>query len=331
MIPLAKKTRRKIFIVLVLIFLVTAPFILAKSLGYKFEQLDDIFTLVKTGGIYIHSDVVSAEIYLDGDYVENNGLLLRNSLIQGLKPEKTYHVLIKKEGMNSWEKDLVVYPGVVTEASILMLPVEIKKVAVFPFTDKNGLGTTTPQTFISIQNKIPTNAEYLGLQEMFEEKTATTTESASQITKSKLATTTASTTPIEIPEYFTRLGISDPDSLKNLIVKADQVLWLENGNVSVNWVSLNNTAPYYYCFDLTNCRTNISVDLEKEIEKFDFLMGRDDVLIVLTEDGIYAVEIDDRSTRNIQSIYLGKNLKYKINSRDQIIVLDSGVFYKLDF
>ncbi len=329
MIPLTKKTRRNIFITLMVVFVLAAPVILAKSLGYKIEQLDDIFTLVKTGGIYLHSDITNAQIYLDDKYVEKNGLLLRNTLIQSLKPEKTYHVVVKKEGMNSWEKTLMVYPSVVSEARVLMLPVEVKTTAVYPFLDKDGIGTTTPQTFVSTQNGIPTNLEYLELQKLFIEATSTPIAVTKPSKKISSATTTSTTTKT-IPDYFIKLGIADPDSLKNLIVSGDQVSWLSNDNVAVNWVSDNNIQPYYYCLDLTNCRTLINVDLEKPVISFDFLQGRDDALIVLHDNGLYAVEIDDRSERNIQPIYLGKDLKFEINSRDQIVVLDSEIFYKIE-
>jgi hypothetical protein len=342
MVPLSKKFRRNIFIILMLVFILLVPVILAKSLGYKLEQLDDIFTLVKTGGIYLHSDITNAQIYLDDQYVEKNGLLLRNTLIQSLKPEKTYHVAVWKEGMNEWSKDLVVYPGVVTEARVLMLPVEVTKTPVFPFIDENGVGTTTPSTLILNQDTNTTNVEYSDLQELFDDS-ATSSEKISKqknsvVTKkvsndiTTIGTSTATSTEIiKIPEYFIKLGISDPDSLKNLIVKGDQALWLSNGDISINWISENNSAPYFYCLDLTNCRTSIVLGLDKDIEKFDFLPGRDDVLVILNSDGIFAVEMDDRSQRNIQPIYLGQNLKFKIDSRDQIIVLDSNIYYKLEF
>ncbi len=342
MVPLSKKTRRNIFLVLLLVFILLAPVILAKSFGYKLEQLDDIFTLVKTGGIYLHSDVTNAQIYLDDEYVEKNGLLLRNTLIQSLRPEKTYHVAVRKDGMNGWNKELVVYPGVVTEASVLMLPIEIKKTPAYPFIDENGVGTTIPQTIITDKEILPTNTEYLNLQELFDESIISSENIVNQKkqipakkvlgdTITDVTKTPTTTEAIKIPEYFVRLGISDPDALVNLIVKGDQVLWLADGNVFINWISENNSPPFFYCLDLTNCRTTIIIDWEKDIESFDFLPGRDDVLVVLNQDGIFAVEMDDRSDRNIQPLYIGNDLKFKIDRRDQIIVLDSDIFYKLEF
>ncbi|HRY31294.1 MAG TPA: hypothetical protein P5328_02815 [Candidatus Paceibacterota bacterium] len=328
MIPLSRKTRRRVFLILLLVFILLAPVILARSLGYRLEQLEDIFTLVKMGGIYLHSDVVGTQIYLDGKYVEKSGLLLRNTLIQDLKPEREYKVTVVKDGMHSWEKTLAVYPGVVTEARVLMLPTEIASAEIYPFTDKNGMGTTTPQTFVSIQNGIPTNPEYLNLQKLFKE--ATTTPEQKTIASAKNAVST--TTNIKsIPKYFSELGVSDPDALENLIIRGDSVLWLSDGKVLVHWVSEDSVAPYYYCLDFTKCREVITVSLDEPIISFDFLPGRDDVLVALTSGGLFAVEIDDRSERNIQPVYLGENLEFRIDSKDQIVILDSDIFSVLRF
>ena len=58
--------------------------------------------------------------------------------------------------------------------------------------------------------------------------------------------------------------------------------------------------------------------------------GRNDVWIVLVQDGIYAVEVDSRSKRNIQPIYLGKDLDFRLDGSGNLIVKDKGSFIELD-
>jgi hypothetical protein len=76
----------------------------------------------------------------------------------------------------------------------------------------------------------------------------------------------------------------------------------------LNWISKSEQVPYYYCNGEKEkiCNEKITLDWSNEILKFEYMPGRSDVWIVLVNDGIYAVEVDHRSDRNIQKIYLAK-------------------------
>ena len=64
-----------------------------------------------------------------------------------------------------------------------------------------------------------------------------------------------------------------------------------------------------------------------DIKQFDYFPGRSDVWIVLTSNGIYAVEIDNRSQRNIQTIYEGQDLNFKLVQDGRLIIKqDSSLF-----
>lgn len=308
------------FVTLIVVFIVLIPVILSKSLGYRINELWDISSWTKTGGIYLHSSVNNAKIYLDDEFIESNGVLIRNTFVQDLIPDRTYKIVVQKEGLYDWRKTLSVYPGIVTEANVLMLPEEIELSAVFPYEDALGVGTTTPPRLISGVTSTTTNPGYAELVDLF----------AAEDTDAVGTTDTeTSTTTEDIPDYFVSLGIKSLDTLDNLIISGDQAAWLSNGNVLINWTDSVKVPPYYYCLTPNDCRNQLIVDWEEDIQKFNLLPGRDDVLIVLVNDGIYAVEIDDRSDRNIQPVYLGANLKFEINENDEVVVLDNGVFYEL--
>lgn len=310
-----------------IVFVVVAPFVVFRSLGYRFGQLGELFTWIQTGGIYIHSNINNATVYLNDEYVESSGLWLRNTLMQDLEPGRSYEVVVQKPGLQDWRKTLPVYPSLVTEARVLMMPVDVEADAVYPYIDVSGVGTTTPIVSTSTGVMVEPVAEYLTLVALF---AASSTDADGDTTPADVAGGSLATTTENVPEYFHRLGVVDPTSLQNVIIDGDQVSWLSRGDVLVHWVDENKIPPYYYCISTTECRSKIVLNWDSDIIAFNFLPGRDDVLVVLVDDGLYAVEVDDRSARNIQPIYLGKDLQFRIDDRDRIIVSDGGVFYILD-
>jgi hypothetical protein len=337
--PLSKKTRFKLIILSLLVFAFLVPAVLAASFGYKINSVGDLFTFVKTGGVYLHSDISNTSIYLEDEYIKDNGRLIRNTLIQELVPNKEYEVVIIKEGLHDWRKTLMVYPSLVTEASVLMLPTELDNREVYPFTDKEGNGTTTPPTTISINlangKIIPTNAEYVALMDLFHDTDfyGLQEEVDTVDTKEIVSVDIASTTPeevVEIEDHFVALGVENPEDLDNLRETKDQVAWIEGGDVLLHWIDEGNTPNYYYCLDLDNCRNKITLDWEDEILAFEFMPDRNEILIVLTNKGVYAVEVDDRSERNIQPIRLGESLELGRTSSNKIVVKEREVFYEFD-
>lgn len=324
--PLSRKIRKSMFWGLFLVFLLITPFILAKSFGYKLDRIDDILKITQTGGIYIHSNISNARIYIDDKYYENNGLLIRNTLIQKLLPDHQYEIVIQKDGFNDWRKKLNVYPSVVTEARVLMLPQEIQKTPLLDMDYLYDLGFDIDEELLSAEKtKLIADINLAN-------------EKALELAKQKATTVITDEKPIvetedpkiKIPDYFARFGVIDPLELKNLIYNNDQVGWIDNDNIIINWTDPKKTIPYYFCLEWNVCRESIIVDWGDEILAFDYLPGRDDVLIILVKEGLFAVEIDDRSERNIQPIYLGENIEFKKNNIGKIVVSDSGSFYQLE-
>lgn len=331
--PLPNKTRVTSMVLLILLFLIVTPVLIAYSLGYRILDIDSVFTLEKTGGIYVHSNVSDTTVYLDGEFNKTNGNFFRNTLIQNLKPEMNHVVEVRRDGYQTWSKTLPVYPSLVTESRVLMIPKEVPQREVFPFTDIDGEGTTTPSAKAKIfkGKPVPTNEEYKNLMTLFEGKDIYATSTQTKIIKSLNVgvTATTSTTTKDLPEYFVKLGIEDPKSLKNLIQNAQEISWLDNGNIILNWVGNETEIPYYYCLATENCHEKITLDWNDEIKKFDFLPGRNDVFLVLVNTGLYAVEVDDRSDRNIQTVYTKNIDDFLIGPNNKIFVRDGDKFFEL--
>ncbi len=334
--PLSKKIRVLSLVITLVLFVIIGPLVLAYSVGYRFDDLSDSFAWIKTGGIYIHSDLSNTMVYRDGKFEKSGGFFLRNIFIQHLRTDKEYVFEVQKEGYHSWVKVLPVVESYVTEARTLMLPIEIEKIAIRPFIVENGVATSTEEDTNII------NEEYLKQEILFGLATSTEDkilDAISEIIKKKPVDTgdslseednATSTIVSTIPKYFTDLGIENPDDLQNLITNNDEVAWIDNGNIHVYWIGREAKIPYYYC-NLNICNNKLSIEWESEIQRFAFLPGRNDIVIILSDTGIWATELDNRSARNIQPIYLGTNLDFRINDNNRVVVLDDGVFYELRF
>ncbi len=331
--PLPNKTRVTSLVIMIVLFIIVTPVLIAYSLGYRVLDIDSVFTLEKTGGIYVHSNISDTTVYLDGEFNKTNGNFFRNTLIQNLKPETSHLVEVKKDGYQTWTKKLSVYPSLVTESRVLMIPTTVPQREVFPFTDSHGEGTTTVSAKAKIfkGKPVPTDEEYKNLMTLFEGKDIYATSTQTKLIKSlnigTIATTSTSTK--DLPEYFVKLGIKDPKSLKNLIQNAQEISWLDNGNIVLNWVGNETEIPYYYCLATENCHEKITLDWNDEIKKFDFLPSRNDVFLVLVDSGLYAVEVDDRSERNIQVVYTKNIDDFLIGPNNKIFVRDGNRFFEL--
>lgn len=325
--PLSRKIRILSLILMFFIFIIVGPMLLISAMGYKFDQLEDVFTIVKTGGIYIQSDVSGIDVHVDGEFVKKNGLFLRNILVEELEPDTIHSLVVEKSGLHTWKKELPVYESLVTEVSLMMLPTEIEDRKIYQYINMDNIDTVE----ILDQKDLLVNEEYEELLKLFDSEAE-----VEDLVEDNNIFDTESLKDIdvvakEVPEYFTELGVSDPEELENLITVGNEVSWLEDGDVVINWIGTETTTPYYYCLTKDECRTKITLDWEDEILGFDFFPGRNDILIVSVDSGIYAVEVDDRSERNIQPIYLGEDLRWIKTYRDRIVVKDGDVFHELQF
>lgn len=324
--PLTRKQRSISILILGFLFVLAAPVIVLYSLGYT---LDEDFTIQKTGGIFIHSDVVNSSIFVDKEFFKSNGIFLRNTLIQDLVPNKKYLIEVHKENYQSWIKEIYVYPSIVSEGRVLMMPNEFEVREIFKFIDEEGNATSTPK----IKGQIKAdNPEFISISALYASSTvpAPTKNKQNIITASTATSTNIQKSDIDI--FFESLEIKDYSKLKNLIVNGEEVSWLDNGNIKLYWIDKIESIPYYYCDGEEErvCTNKIMLDWGDEIKKFEYLPGRNDAWIVLTSKGIYAVEVDGRTQRNIQKIYLGQNIDFLLTQTDRLIIKEGTKFFEIN-
>lgn len=77
------------------------------------------------------------------------------------------------------------------------------------------------------------------------------------------------------------------------------------------------------------CRDSIRIDRKfQHVEWFDFYPSSTELVLMLLEDGLYVVEVDDRSWQNIQLLYPGTDLKAVLDG-GRIYVEDRGYYVEV--
>jgi hypothetical protein len=314
--PLSKKQRSFSLTSLLLIFFIAIPFLLAYSAGYRINWED--LTFVKTGGVFIHSDLSGASVFINDEFSESGGVLLKNILVQNLKSNETYKIRVEKEGYNTWYKELFVHPNLVIESRILMIPLVIPFEKVEQFVYETNLDPKIKATSTKVLSD-----EYEETLDLF---TSTSTVGSrdvvfeTEIIKSTSTNPKAtSTEKIIVPKFLADmniLGIADKNQLKSY---NKMVAWLEEGDIYVAWSGDYESTPFFFC-DVRGCRDRIIISLDTDIREFDFFPGRNDAFVLSTGNNIFAVEADDRSKPNLQNIFEGKKPEFKLD--------DSTIFIK---
>lgn len=144
-----------------------------------------------------------------------------------------------------------------------------------------------------------------------------------------------------------------PPVATTTVVWRDFTLYEKGDEVYVRWNGSQEDTPYYYCvlnsgktktaaeyglhvyealleqIPLLNtqngsrvCRTEIRIDrLWQEVQWFGFYPDSADIVLMQLQDGLYAIEVDDRAWQNTQLLYPGDNLQ---------VVQDGGRIYVQD-
>jgi len=325
--PLSRNFRRTLFWALSLLFIVGAPLVIGYSVGYR---LDDALSLVQTGGIFIHSDMSNTRVYLDGEFIENTGVILRSTLIRDLAPKRFYEVWVEKPGYQSWVKTLYVRPNLVTEARVLMLPGRFEwtileattTLALVDAVVLNGGATTSTSTEVA-------NPEFVEQQEFFADDRGqfaveVATSTYTYVLGRRTATTTT-VTLIEFPEWLVPVASISQLASQEMVRERDGVVaWLNDGNVHATWARRDEQVPYYFCS--ATCTKQFIIDWEEPIMRYEFYPGRSDVVIVHTFRGVYAVELDGRTQRNIQPFLEDMIVDFRVRDNDTLVVFDGRTY-----
>lgn len=288
--PLSSRKRRFYLFGLILVFILFVPLLIFYAIGYR---LDDALSLIKTGGVFIHTERSGSVIYVNDEQAKNSSLLNKSVLVQDLRPDE-YDVRVERDGYTTWRKTLSVYPEFVTEARVLMIKNDIKPEPVI-YLDKQLQASSTYST---------TTRDYLRIADFFDlikdVPVATSTIKKNPVkTSSVISTTSTETLVHEYEQYSEVFGIKKTDLFEfEFFEQRNHVYWIANGDLFVAWIGRSEDKPFYFC-DRDKCEDQITVDFDYDITQFALLPGRDDAIFLLENNKILVTELDERSGRTV--------------------------------
>ncbi len=366
--PLPHKTRKRTFLFLVLVFLVSLPFLYLYATGYRFD-FQKPTNLISTGGIYVAAERAGAEIFIDGELVRETRTFRKAFYAQNLDAG-THRISVQKEGYHTWVKELPVTKRLVTEAQAFNLPLVPQVRIISEWQSATGtpvvrtpllLTASTTNSVLATSTTATTsftrNNEY---DTLIEHLSTTSTQIEEKTTEQLKEIFRASTTTEDVVEEAT-----------STITYNGVELARAGDEVFASWVGSFEQMPYYYCApdfppyststDVlgeevvvtaeeepviteegvalmgpvqfipkdTKCDARIRLDRKwQNVRDFDFFPGSTDFVVMALENGIYVVEVDNRSWQNVQPLIMGDNLSFYV-ANGTVYVYDGALIYQV--
>lgn len=146
---LSYKRRQRLFLLLVFVFLVSLPMMIFYTTGYRLNFDNEDSTIVTTGGVYITTDNLEVDVYLDTEKVKEPRLFRSAYYIQNIDVG-THRVVVQRPDLQTWVKDLPVDPYIVIEAVAFNMPVvpQVRPITEYSSVDSLPVFTETASTTV---------------------------------------------------------------------------------------------------------------------------------------------------------------------------------------
>lgn len=308
MAPLSRTHRKLYLAALVAVFAVTAPVLIGYAQGYRLSDIGDALRLIRTGGIYVAPGASGVVVSVDGEERDTTSFISRSSLVQNLFAG-SYRVSVAKPGYQIWEKELQVYPELVTEwrPTLVPNPVPLAEIDEFLSTPTSTSATATSPT------KPVLNSRYIEVAALF----APTTTVA----------TTSSPERLALVELLARAGRRDLEKEETLKIQKSSGAWLKAGVLRFAWLGAVDATPYYLCSP-EGCVDEALLSMPNPILWFDFAPTPADVFVVATKGGVWLVEADGRGGRNVTLVKSGADLEARV-SGSSIFLRQGGRYWEV--
>lgn len=128
----------------------------------------------------------------------------------------------------------------------------------------------------------------------------------------------------DVLEFFAAMENAERGTLENPIRKGRILLWHEGRDIYVRWNGSVESAPLFFC-SASECELSKKIyTAPRDIYQLEFFPERNDVILVATERGINAVELDTRPEQNTLMIYEGKAVRFVISEEDERFYIEEG-------
>jgi len=107
-------------------------------------------------------------------------------------------------------------------------------------------------------------------------------------------------------------------------------IWVSGNAVMAEWVGDTDSLPYFFCTDDFACEGVVEVvNSQTELRNISFYKDREDIVIIASQNGIFAIEIDKRgTTQNFQPIYKGASLpRFAVKDTETLYIRDGSVLF----
>lgn len=117
------------------------------------------------------------------------------------------------------------------------------------------------------------------------------------------------------------------------IARREVKVWFadDSNTIFAQWLGDTDSAPKYFCHSDAQCLDPITVfHSTLPIRTFDFYPLRSDAIILAIDNGVYAIEIDNRTYQNFYPLYRGTSPDFRITEDDGLFISDEGAIILLD-
>ncbi len=240
---------------LVLIFLLALPLLIFYTTGYRVSFGEEETNIVSTGGMYVTTDNLEVDVYLDGMQVERPRLFRSAYYIQNIKADK-HRVVVQRPDLQTWVKVLPVDPHIVIEAAAFNMPVVPQVRPITEYTTESDVpvylssdsveglfaGVTTTVTVIhatsSTVKSFQLNEEFVYVESLFSTTSVSKRSVFERILDEMGSFGFATTSP---------LATNESTSTEE-IVQQNGVRLVERGSeLYAVWTGTVDAIPFYFC------------------------------------------------------------------------------------
>ncbi len=245
--------RQRFFLVLAVIFAITLPAIIFYTTGYRLNLADTENRIVTTGGMYITTSNTDVEVYLDEEPVRRPRLFRSAYYIQNIEAGM-HRVVVQKDGLHTWVKQLPVDPYIVIEAASFNMPLTPTVRLIPEFRDLTGaavyttlpsvlqVATTSDAFVVATSTRNVTwlkNVEYDFVNTLFATTSATSTDTLlGQLVEQVGRFGFSSSSPTSTEATSTEPQFTERGNLR--LVELD-------GELRARWIGSPQSVPYYFC------------------------------------------------------------------------------------
>jgi hypothetical protein len=105
-------------------------------------------------------------------------------------------------------------------------------------------------------------------------------------------------------------------------------IWKDGGKVFAEWLGKKDAIIDDFCSE-DKCNSSVEVyDFKNTIKKLDFYFGDRQAVIVLSDNCLFAVEIQINNSKKAQKIYCGEEVDFILEDNNYLYIKDGTSLFE---